>query len=248
MIKLFLRKNKKIAKNSALLIGLPGIGLVGRITVNYLIDKLKGKKIGYIICDHFPAQAIINEKGELEIMQLYLYQIKLEKRDLICFTGDIQPPTTESQYGVSNKIINFCKKYGINEIIAIGGYATGNLDGNKHVFGISNNEEHKKAFSKFNVVYGKAKGSVVGIVGVLPSLAKGLKSTCLLAETHGSFVDPAAAKKVVEILSNYFSFKIDYEEIDKAAEEIKKITEKIEKEIMEQQQSEERKKKPSYIQ
>jgi uncharacterized protein (TIGR00162 family) len=250
MIKISIKKNLKLREKAALLVGLPGVAFIGRIAVKYLIDKLNGEKIGFLISDKLPAQVLITKKGKLKPIQLSFYRIKLKDRDLICLIGDIQPPTNEGQYEIAQAIIDFCKKLKINEIITIGGYATGNLERNEHVLGASNNEEHIKAFSKLNVVYGEAKGSIIGLAGLLPALATGkMKGTSLLGETHGSFIDPLAAKRVILILSKYFNFDIDYSEINKAAEEIRKITEKIEKEIKEQKEYlEEEKKKPSYIQ
>ncbi|MEM4295772.1 MAG: PAC2 family protein [Candidatus Anstonellales archaeon] len=248
MMKLLFKKGL-IKKNASLIVGLPGVAFVGRITVKYIVDKLGAKKIGRLISDKLPAQVMITKKGKLKPMQLSFYHLRLKDRDLIFLIGDIQPPTNEGQYEIANAIIKLCKKVGINEIITIGGYATGNLERNEHVLGASNNIEHINSFSKLGVIYGEAKGSILGLAGLLPALAGKIKGTCIMGETHGSFIDPMAAKRVLEILSKYFKFEIDYSEIDKAARKIKQITEKIEKEIKEQREHmEEGKKKPSYIQ
>jgi uncharacterized protein (TIGR00162 family) len=248
MIKINMKKGVKLQKNNALIVGLPGVAFIGRVTVKYIVDQLKGEKIATLMSDKFPAQVFITRKGSLRPIRLTFYRVKLKDKDLICLIGDVQPLTPEGQYEVAKKILTFCKKLNVNEIITIGGYATGNLEGNIHVLGASNNKFHKEVFSKLGVVYGEAKGSIVGLAGLLPALAK-IKGTCLMGETHGSFVDAFAAKRVLTVLSKYFKFDIDFSAINKAADEIKKITDKIEKEIKEQErQLEEGKKKPSYIQ
>ncbi len=49
-------KGKRL-KKPVLIVGLPGVGMVGRVTAKYLIDKLKGERFADLFSQHFPPQA-----------------------------------------------------------------------------------------------------------------------------------------------------------------------------------------------
>ena len=70
------------------------------------------------------------------------------------------------------EIVDFVIKLGVTEIITIGGYATNRLEGNVHVLGASNSKKHKELMMKAGVLYGEAKGSIVGMAGMIPALAR----------------------------------------------------------------------------
>ncbi len=223
-------------KPSVLLLGLPGIGFIGRIAARYIIKKGKGKLFATLLSSHFPAQALMTKKGLLKPLRINFYHVPTKGlKDIIVVVGDIQPPTPEGQFEVALEILNFAKKFNVDEIITMGGYATGNLEENRSVFGVANNTAHIAELSKRGVIFGKAKGSIVGMAGLLPSLAKykGTPAICLMGETHGAFADATSAKRVLEILAKYLGLELDYSDLDKsvkASEDfMKKLKEELEK-------------------
>ena len=222
------------AKNGVLITGLPGIGLVGHVCVNYMKKKLNAKKVAIIYSDHFPHQVLMKKDGRMRMLRNVMYLIEKKegiKRPILLLTGDVQAGTSEGQYEVAEKIINFAKKRGINEVITIGGYSTGVFKEDKKVFGAVNNKRYKEQWK--GVVFGEAKGSIVGAAGLIPAIAKykGIKGICLMGETQGSYVDSASAKKVLEILLNYLNISLDLSELEKEAMEKEKVIKKIEEEI-----------------
>ena len=86
---------------------------------------------------------------------------------------------------------------------------------------------------KLGIIFGKAKGSIVGAAGMLPIFGKlaGLKGICLLGETHGAYVDVASAKDLLIALSGYLKFKVDLKQMDKKAKEGEQMLKKIEEEL-----------------
>jgi proteasome assembly chaperone (PAC2) family protein len=83
------------------------------------------------------------------------------------------------------------------------------------------------------VIFGEAKGSIVGVAGLLPAIGKlrGFKGICLMGETHGGYVDTASARNIVKLISEYFGVPIDLKRIDTKAKESEKMLKKIEEEI-----------------
>ena len=239
----------KKEKPSLLIVGLPGIGFIGRIAVKYLVKQIKAKKFAVLLSSHFPAQALMTKKGTLQLLKNEFYYVKTKGvKDIIFLIGDIQPLSHEGQFEVAMELLSFSKRYNVNEIITVGGYATGELEKNLGVFGLSNNPAHISEFSKLNVKFGKAKGSIVGMVGLLPSLAKynGVPSAVLLGETHGAFADATSAKRVLEVLTKYLSIEIDYKTLDKTAKQGKELMKKLQEEL-EKQKPKDQSNYPSYI-
>ena len=228
---------KSKLKNSSLIVGLPGIGLVGRIAVRYMIDKLKAEKIANIYSPFFPAQALMSKKGTLRLLKqsLYFYSGKNKNKKnikIIFLTGDVQPLLPEGQFQLSKKIVDLLSPY-LNEIITIGGYSTGVFKEKKRIFGAANNKKYLKQLEKYGIIFGEAKGSIVGMAGVMPAYArtKRIKAVCLMGETHGAFVDASASKKVVQTLSKYYGLKLNIKELDEVAKAGEAMIKKIEKEI-----------------
>ncbi len=228
-----IEKSKKKFKNAYLLIGLPGIGLIGKTVADYLISQLKGKEIAELYSPFFPHQVFMEPDGILKPIKNSIYYVKAGKNDLIILTGDVQALSSHGQYEIAGKIIDYSKKIGIKTIISIGGYSSGKLGSNSSVFGLCTNKKYIPILEKHKVVFGKAKGSIVGAAGILPTFGalEGIDGVCLLGETHGAYVDPASARDIVKVLTSYLEFNVDLTGLEKKAKEGEKIINKIEEEI-----------------
>lgn len=230
--KIVIDKKVKL-KNPILITGLPGIGLIGRITAQYIVNKLKGKKIGELVSPHFPPNVIMLKDGTMKILNNELYLVNLKDKDIVFLMGDIQAIDNYGQYEVALKVLDLCKNLKIKKIITVGGYATGKISKRRTVYGLVNNKELIHELKEYNIVFGKAKGSIVGIAGLLPALAMYHKidGICLLGTTHGNFVDPKSSEKIVEILSKYLGFKICLKDLKKQAKIEEEVIKKVEEEI-----------------
>lgn len=231
IIKLYKRKPK--LKNGVLITGLPGIGLIGRIAVEYLIEKLKGKKIAELYSPSFPPHAIMGADGKLIPLTSDFYLARTKKYDIVLMIGDIQALDTFGQYEMAGKVGEFAKELNVKEIITIGGYATGKLDGKRSVYGVVNNFGKIEDYKKVGVEFGKAQGAIVGFAGLLPIIANlySIPAICLLGTTYGSFADPAAAEEVLKVLTKKLSIKIDLSGLHEKAKENEKLIKKLKKEI-----------------
>lgn len=70
--------------------GLPGIGLVGKLAAEHLIQELKAKKFAELYSPHFMHQVLIRKGSIVELMKNEFYYWKSpddEHRDLIIVTG-----------------------------------------------------------------------------------------------------------------------------------------------------------------
>ncbi len=220
-------------KNPVLVTGLPGIGLIGQVVGRYLVDELRAEKFANLISPHFPHQVFMTKRGGLRIIKNSFYLYKGKKRDLVILVGDIQAMSSPGQYEVAGIITDYAKDLGVNEIITVGGYSTGKLVDKKNIFANATSEKIRAKLRKLGVLVGEAKGSIVGAAGLLPVFAKmeGLDGMCLMGETHGSYIDTAAAKQVVIILSKYLGIPINIKKLDERAKENQKILQKVQEEV-----------------
>lgn len=244
-------KLKKRLKNGVLVVGLPGIGLIGQIAAKYVAKEMKAKPLAVLYSPYFPHQVLMTKKGTLRMIKNSFYITKTKKADLVLLFGDIQPMSSKGQYESAGEILQYAKKIGIKKIITIGGYSTNEMTEKRRIFGVVTNPDKIKELAKLGVVFGEAKGSIVGAAGLLPALARlyGIDGVCLLGETHGGYIDTTAAKEIIQILSKYLSFNINLKRIETRAKKTEKIIKEVEKEIRKSMEEEQQKggKTISYI-
>jgi uncharacterized protein (TIGR00162 family) len=223
----------KKLKNPVLLIGLPGIGLIGQVAAKYIAKEMRTKEVATLYSPYFPHQVLMSKKGTMRLIHHKFYVFDGKKTDLVILVGDVQPMSSQGQYEVAGKIIDFAKKIGIKRIVTIGGYSTGAISEKRRIFGVVTNKATIDELKKFDVVFGEARGSIVGSAGIIPALARlrGIEGICLLGETHGGYIDTSAAREVVRLLSRYLDFEVSLKGIDERAKKSEKMIKGLEEEI-----------------
>ncbi|MBI5227422.1 proteasome assembly chaperone family protein [Candidatus Micrarchaeota archaeon] len=225
-------KEKKF-KNGVLLTGLPGIGLIGQVVGRYLVEELKAKKTSILVSPHFPHQVFMTKKGGMRLIRNSFFVYRGKKHDVLILLGDIQAMSSVGQYEVAGAIIDYAQNLGIKEILTVGGYSTGKINAHRRIFAVATSEKMRTRLKKFGVIFGEARGSIVGAAGLLPSLSKlkGLEGSCIMGETHGGYVDTASARQIVQFLSKYLEIPINLKKLDERVEESQKVIKKVETDI-----------------
>ncbi len=217
--------------------GLPGIGNVGKITTDFLIEEFNAKKMYSFFSYKFPHSVFINEENIVEMPKIELCVKKFndeKKRDLLLLAGDIQPIDEESCYAFCEEIIKIAKQFKCSEIITTGGIGLQHIPEKPRVFATSNNAQLLKEYVDGKLPIEKkifgVVGPIIGVSGVLLGLGKlrNMNGISLLAETfgHPMFLGIKGAKELLRVLEVKFSLGID---IKKMSKEIIAV----EKELME---------------
>ncbi len=241
--------------NPILVEGLPGLGLVGKIAIRYLIKQLGAEKFAYLYSPHFPYFVLVSKKGNVRLLRgtFYLWKNKSGKNDLILFTGDSQAQTIEGQYEIADCMLDFAKKHNVVAIVTIGGYRMEAKDKPKVIVAATTQELLNKALQA-NAILSPSGSPIVGTAGLILGLArfKKISALCLLGETRGYLPDPLAAKSVLEVLQSILNFDVHLagldEEISKAEKmvtRLRKIEEKRAIQVEETKREED--KKTTYI-
>ncbi len=203
--------------------GLPGIGNVGKVAVDFIVDELKAKKVYELFSYTFPHSVFVNENNLIELPSIEIYYKKMcGKNDLIFLVGDIQPIDEVSCYTFSEKILDLFERFNGKEIITLGGIGLENIPKKPRVFCTANSKDIIKRYKKSVKVQEKIHGVVgpiVGVSGLLLGLAakRNIPAITFLAETYGHpmYLGIAGAREILKILNKKLGINIDLKYLDK---------------------------------
>tara|TARA_Y100000310_G_scaffold340574_1_gene436893 strand:- start:9125 stop:9904 length:780 start_codon:yes stop_codon:yes gene_type:complete len=218
-----LNKTSSMKKGNSILIeGLPGVGNVGKIAVEYLIGALNAKKVYEINSEDLPHYAFVNEDNLIELPTVEIYSAKINGKNIMLLSGDIQPQSESSCYSFCNNILDTFEKSKGEEIITLGGIAMKDLSNNPEIYLTANNKNMLKKY-KTNERSGRELhefiGPIVGVTGILPGLARkrNIPAVTMLIETfeNPNHVGITEAKKIIKHLNKKLNLKLKEKIIEK---------------------------------
>jgi len=226
-------KEKPVLREPILVEGLPGVGNVGKLAAEHLVDQLKAVKFAEMFSKFFPPQILVNDAGTIRLVsnEIFYVQRPDANNDIVIMTGDYQGLTPDGQYELSDKTLKIAKDLGVKRIFTLGGYGLGKLIEKPRVLGAATDIELVEEMKNFGVTFSKGEpgSGIVGASGLLLGLGNlyGMRSVCLMGETSGYFVDPKGAQAVLEVLAKILGVKIDFTELETKAQQIDQITSKL---------------------
>ncbi len=115
--------NKPDLKNPIAIAGLPGIALIGKLSVEYLIQELEAEKFAELKSDSFPGWAI-REDGIVRGLKVNFYEAEKEDfdRDIVLLTADAQASSAKSQYDLSQEIVDVLSEVGAESITTMAAF------------------------------------------------------------------------------------------------------------------------------
>jgi uncharacterized protein (TIGR00162 family) len=226
-------KEKPVLREPILVEGLPGVGNVGKLAAEHLVDQLKAVKFAEMFSKFFPPQVLVNDAGIIRLVsnEIYYVQRPDANNDIVIMIGDYQGLTPDGQYELSDKTLKIAKDLGVRRIFTLGGYGLGKMIEKPRVLGAATDIELVEEMKNFGVTFSKGEpgSGIVGASGLLLGLGNlyGMRSVCLMGETSGYFVDPKGAQAVLEVLAKILGVKIDFTELETKAQQIDQITSKL---------------------
>lgn len=206
---------------AVLIEGLPGVGLVAKAAVAYLLVKLGGRRICRFYSPFFPSVGYIRDGRILPFFaDFYLVE---SPRPLILLYGNAQPSTYYGQHEFCQRIIEVAMDLGVSSVITLGGYGKDQVSDPRVIYLSSTNEESiRRALEKIDAV--PYEGQIVGAAGLLILMAgeRGMENLSLLIEAGDMIPDYLATKRGVEALvklldldlevGDVYDFSVAYEE------------------------------------
>jgi hypothetical protein len=226
-------------RDPVLVEGLPGVGHVGKLAVEHLLEELDSEPVRYVYADEFPPQVTLDEDSVAELARAEFYAVDAGDRDLLVLTGDHQAQSNAGHYHLTDTFLDVAEAFGVEEGYALGGVPTGELVDEPTVLGAVTDADDAASLEDAGVEFREDEpaGGIVGVSGLLLGLGerRGLSVACLMGETSGYLVDPQSAQVVLEVLQEAIGFEVGFESLEERAEEMKEVVGKIQ-EMQNQQQ------------
>ncbi|MFX1254172.1 MAG: proteasome assembly chaperone family protein [Promethearchaeota archaeon] len=207
-----------------LIVGFPGIGVVGSIVAKHIISELNMSTIGYVRSPFIPPVAVF-----FDGILAYPYRIAYSKDlKLAVFVGEAPTPY-QAYYHISNAVLNWADSVGAKEVVVIDGLlserGTGPLEfiPDPHVFLVAEPDMKEKV----DKISKKLRLAPMGYIGSLcgailnEAIIRPIDGWGLLTETVGKYPDPLAASKAILTLNDLKNLAIDVSRLEAESNQIK---------------------------
>lgn len=224
-------------KDYIVISGFPGMALVGKVSVDFLIDALKGEPVAEIYSYGSPSYIMVdNGIGELPVAELHV----ITGRKIAILTGNYQPLTSELQHEFSDKIVKLLVSKGATRILTTAAYVSEAVSEQRRVYIAANDKgilEELKQLGGMPMM----EGGVTGLNGLIVGWASvyGVPAACIMGETVSAYAeatiaDYRAAKAVLQLLVKYLKLEesVDLSELDAKAKKIEEEAKKIREELV----------------
>ncbi|VVB90526.1 PAC2 family protein [uncultured archaeon] len=231
--------------NPRMIVGLPGMGMVARTTVNSFMEFLKPELFADIPMPYLSPSIAFFEKGLIVPIDREVSPFKFyysEKENIILFVGDIQFGYSAKDNELAGKIVEAAKLCGVEIIYTvIATHVQGYVE-EPEVFGVATSPELLQFLDSKGVKTADGSLQISGVNGLVIEYAmrKEIKGIALLSET--AFPDAldikscyAGIKKVSELLG----IDIDLSRIETEAKKFDEGFKKYLKDMQEKKRKEE---------
>ncbi|MFC7131919.1 MULTISPECIES: proteasome assembly chaperone family protein [Salinibaculum] len=210
--------------------GLPGVGHVGKLAAEHLVEERDGDLVRRVYSTHLPPQVSV-EDGLTQLACAEIHAVETDGQDLLVLTGDHQAQDTVGHYGLADTFLDIADDLGAERVFALGGVPTGELIEEYDVVGATTSEAQRDELEEAGVEFrgDEPAGGIVGVSGLLLGLGerRDVPAACLMGETSGYLVDPKSAQAVLEVLQDVLGFEIDFSSLEERAEEMEEVVRKI---------------------
>jgi uncharacterized protein (TIGR00162 family) len=211
--------------------GLPGVGHVGKLAVEHLIEAGESTPVRRLYSTDLPPQVTVGEDGTTDLTAVEFTVVELAETTLLAVTGDHQAGTSAGHYRIAEGILSVAADFDVERAFALGGVPTGDIDEERSVLGAINDDRLADSLTEAGAEFreGEPAGGIVGVSGLLLGLGErqGLQAACLMGETSGYLVDPTSASAVLEVLEAVLTFDVDHEPLEERAEEMAEVVDQM---------------------
>ena len=200
--------------------GFAGAGFVGNTAVSHIIRE-KGYKLKSQLRSHLIPAMILFEDGR----PVYPFRIYGDEEGKLLFVTSAVLITPENSWMIGLKLVEYLKKFGVSEYVAVEGMPLGLQMETRPVYGFTMPE---RDISQYGVIAIRDAG-VSGLNAVMleEALKTRLPWTALLIPTpFASAIDYGAAIPIIKALDKMFKLDVDVGDLERRVEMIRKTAEK----------------------
>ena len=216
-----------VLKDPLLIAGFPGPGLVGSISVNYIIEKLQMKQIGCVESE-FIIPGVIYYDGRLR----HPFRLYSNEEGSLCILVCEAPILIRGISSVLNLVMKWCNNNNVQEVLVLGGFSRPGLDDSKrepYIFSSINEDNVQKTSFDTKIIktYLEPTTFIGGIPGGLlsSSLANNIPCTALFIPSRDDIPDAEGAAIIIEEINKITKdekLKIDTAQLRQEGEILKK--------------------------
>ena len=232
-----------------MLVGWPGIGNIGVITVDAVRQETAAVQLGDIEpWDFFYPGKVVIRGSVLERMEFpgnKFYFAQLEDRDLLLFIGEEQPSGQgrvyaegSKAYEMANLVLDVAEKFGCRRIYTSGAaVALTHHELKPRVWAVATDRnvlnEVRRSISSVLRSDMEARGeygNITGLNGLLAGVARkrGFEGVCLMGEipdylSRIPFPYPRASQSVLEVLSSMLGIPINMKVLDRMTAQMEDV-------------------------
>lgn len=188
------------------IVGMPGIGEVGRITVGIIIELTDAQLMCRIYSSYFPDQIRI-ENGSYELLHYEVYHAKTGGRDVFLMSGDFQPDFTipEANYMIAESIVDYIVDLGCRRILAIDGF----MDSRSIAVTSNNLDILNRLIEAGAKPYRGYLGGLTGLILGIASLKRDILCVGVLAGCRNAKGDRSASLRALRFINNVLGLDLN---------------------------------------
>ncbi|MFO8109037.1 MAG: PAC2 family protein [Thermoplasmata archaeon] len=208
-------EHKDIPEVSVLVAGFPGIGLIGGIASEQLINTLSLEQVASVSCDEFPPTTVIFDGVPRRPVRFFAGKgFLLVKSDMV-----IPPHLANS---LAKQIIDWSVDNNIKEVIIFDGIPKSKENGNDNkIWGVISTHSAAGHAEKLDIDVIK-RGAISGVSSSLLLYAheNKIEAVAMLAEGSTNMPDPRSAATLLDKFADYMEIDIDTSKLIESAEEL----------------------------
>lgn len=223
-------------RNPTLIAAWPGMGMLARMSTDYLVQQLDAKHFAEI---RSQSNDFYFEDGMGGIGQYRhrFYYSKGKQGDVVVCSGEIQPQTVGELTELANKVLDVAEELGVKRVYTVAAVPNPN-DVAPRVFGVVNKPELGEFLREKGVELVTGDGRITGLNGFLIGVAqqRGIDGVCLLCEIrYLDIPQPRSAQTVLSTLTSILGIEVDFSELEHQAEEMEQKLEQLREQRMPQE-------------
>jgi proteasome assembly chaperone (PAC2) family protein len=214
-MKLTLTKRQLAAiKRPVFIVGLPGVGNVGKIAADLLVEQTKAKRLLRLPVEEKPGLVLVQQNNAVRFPELTLSHIRRKGKDFLILTGDSQPGSEGATYDLAAALVDLLAKLNCTAIITLGGIGLQEPPDTPRVYVTGNDKALTARFAALGAnpkIHGVV-GPIIGLTGVLLCVTeKRIPAAALLAESlaHPFYLGLRGAEQLLSLLSKAYGFPLD---------------------------------------
>jgi len=214
-------KEKPSLRNPTLIAAWPGMGMLARMSADYLIQQLDAKQFAEI---RSPSNDIYFKDGMGKLSQYRhrFYYSNGKQSDLIVCNGEIQPQSLSELQELANQVLDVAEEFGAKRVYTFAAVPNPH-DVKPRVFGVVNKPELVEFLRENGVQLVSGDGRITGLNGLLIGIAqqRKIEGICLLCEIrYLDIPQPRSVQAVLNTLTKILGIEIDLSELERQAEEM----------------------------